>query len=252
MMNKAKPKELLAYEYFLSLGTSRTYKKVAAEFKVNERTIQRWAAKHKWTEKLEKHIITETKRARIEELTSSDKNDSTRQDTTSPTLKMEEDQAEEVVIKGRPTILSFELIKELYKVISAGVYTKQACNFLGISQRSYYSWMATAEKDEDQGRETIYTHFMHTMKKAQDIAEIYAINEIQKAAKHTWQAAAWYLERKAPDRWGRKDSIQYSGEIIDNSKMGKKIEDLLEDPDTIEKANEILSLLATHKDEEKK
>ncbi len=34
-------------------------------------------------------------------------------------------------------------------------------------------------------------------------AEVHAVLEIRKAGAKNWQAAAWYLERRWPERWGR-------------------------------------------------
>lgn len=35
-------------------------------------------------------------------------------------------------------------------------------------------------------------------------AELALVSGITKAAEHDWHAAAWHLERRYPDRWGRK------------------------------------------------
>ena len=35
------------------------------------------------------------------------------------------------------------------------------------------------------------------------------INQASRAG--AWQASAWFLERKYPDRWGRKDKVQHEG-----------------------------------------
>lgn len=244
MKKKARPKEILAYDYYRSLGTTRTHKQVADKFKVNIRTIQRWASRYKWTGQIEKLIAEESKQYRQDLISSV----AIRQEIGQKPTEPEELIPLEEASTGRPTMLSFELIKDFYKIISLGVYVKQACNYLSINSRYYYQWMAHGEKDEEAGKETIYAHFYLSMKKALDIAEVNAINQIQKATKNTWQAAAWYLERRAPDRWGRKDSVQYTGQIIENEKVSKKIEELLEDPDTIKKANEILTLLSTEED----
>lgn len=34
-----------------------------------------------------------------------------------------------------------------------------------------------------------------------------SVGVIRHAARDTWQAAAWWLERRYPDEWGRKDRI---------------------------------------------
>lgn len=51
----------------------------------------------------------------------------------------------------------------------------------------------------------IYFEFFEAIKKAEAIAEARNVTIIQSAAKDSWQAAAWWLERKHPDEWGRKE-----------------------------------------------
>ena len=41
------------------------------------------------------------------------------------------------------------------------------------------------------------------------------MGEAENNGKPTWQAAAWYLERKHPDRWGRRERVdlKHSGQF---------------------------------------
>jgi hypothetical protein len=49
-----------------------------------------------------------------------------------------------------------------------------------------------------------YRGFCTAIKAARAAAEVRSVALIQSAANGgTWQAAAWYLERSYPDRWGR-------------------------------------------------
>jgi len=45
---------------------------------------------------------------------------------------------------------------------------------------------------------------LYAVEKAQAGAEMTSIALINRASEMQWQAAAWRLERKHPDRWGRK------------------------------------------------
>ena len=49
---------------------------------------------------------------------------------------------------------------------------------------------------------------MEAIKKAEAESELSNIEIIKNAAPTNWQAAAWYLERKHWERWGRKDKQQ--------------------------------------------
>lgn len=129
--------------------------------------------------------------------------------------------------KGRPTKLTQELMDEIIKVIRSGNYIETACAYAGIEKKSLYNWMKRARKELERldknprakmkKSEAIYVDFLHAVEKALAYAEIRDVTLIGKAAEESWQAAAWRLERKFPDKWGRKEKltqeITHSGEI---------------------------------------
>jgi len=88
-----------------------------------------------------------------------------------------------------------EIIQELIKYIEAGNYVETACDAVGISKDTFYRWMK--EKSD----------FSDAIKKAESKAIARNVMIIQKAAQTSWQAAAWFLERKDYERWGRKELI---------------------------------------------
>ena len=50
-----------------------------------------------------------------------------------------------------------------------------------------------------------YVEFLEAVKKAEAEAEALRVSRISKAGKEgNWQADAWYLERRYPDRWGKR------------------------------------------------
>ena len=105
---------------------------------------------------------------------------------------------------GRPTKWSPQLQEELANILAAGNYIEAACSVVGISTTTFYRWMQVGEQDSD-GR-TPFQDFHSVIKKALSRGETNYVNVIKKAAESgTWQAAAWMLERKFPDRWGRQE-----------------------------------------------
>jgi transposase len=124
---------------------------------------------------------------------------------------------------GRPTKLTPELQEELCKVIRAGNYIETACAYVGINKSSVYDWMkrgarekqriAAEGKKKPTKRELPFVEFSNAIEKALSHSEVRDVAIIGKAAEQNWQAAAWRLERKFPDRWGRKDKqqIEHSG-----------------------------------------
>lgn len=128
---------------------------------------------------------------------------------------------------GRPTKLNDELKEEILKVIRSGNYIETACAYAGIEKKTLYNWMKRGRSELERldknprakmkKAEAIYVDFLHSIQKALAHAEIRDVAIIGKAAEESWQASAWRLERKFPDRWGRKDKvtqeINHSGEI---------------------------------------
>lgn len=105
--------------------------------------------------------------------------------------------------------LNDELQQKLCNAIRAGNYASVAAQYAGIGESTFYHWLAQGEKQQS-GR---YREFLEAVKKAESDAEIAAVAIIQKHQADNWQAAAWYLERKHYDRWGRKEKIEHSGDV---------------------------------------
>jgi len=87
-----------------------------------------------------------------------------------------------------------EVREKILQLLRAGNYQQEAFMAAGISKSTFYDWMG---EDSD---------FSDAVKRAESEATAFHVAQILKAAREgTWQASAWYLERKFPDRWGRQD-----------------------------------------------
>ena len=73
------------------------------------------------------------------------------------------------------------------------------------NHREMGEWLQRGRESE---RRNIYSEFSEAVKKAEAAAELRAVSGIVAAGRRNWTAFAWYLERKYPDRWGRRDKIQ--------------------------------------------
>ena len=60
-------------------------------------------------------------------------------------------------------------------------------------------------------RKGVYFEFFEAIKKAEAQAEARNVAVIQTAARDSWQAAAWWLERKYPQEWGKKERHEHVG-----------------------------------------
>ena len=146
-------------------------------------------------------------------------------------------------IMARPTKYSKARGEKITRLIKGGNYASQAAAAAGISEATFYRWISKGKEigkeyeeyfeqeraweemtdeeraanpelkpnpahgpdDEDRG----FFEFWEEVKKAEAEAEAAAVVQIKAAAASgTWQAAAWYLERKFKDRWARTDKLE--------------------------------------------
>ena len=124
---------------------------------------------------------------------------------------------------ARPTRLNQEKMEKIAQLISAGNFAETAAQASGISKATYYNWLARgkAEKDrlekEDKSNpkasEKPYVEFLDTIEKAKAEAEARMILVISKAASDpkSWTAAAWWLERVFPQKYGKITRTEISG-----------------------------------------
>jgi hypothetical protein len=102
---------------------------------------------------------------------------------------------------ARPTKLTKEVQERILQAVQAGNYLDTAAQYAGIDASTMRRWVV---KGEAPNAAEPYRSFCTALKSARATAEVRSVALIQSAASNgTWQAAAWYLERSYPDRWGR-------------------------------------------------
>ena len=109
---------------------------------------------------------------------------------------------------GRNTKLNAEVQSQIVAALRAGNYQEVAAAYAGISEATFYAWLERGRKEP----QSIYSEFLEAVERAKAAAEVRDIALIDKAAQDgSWQAAAWKLERKYPNRWGRVSRTEISG-----------------------------------------
>jgi len=104
---------------------------------------------------------------------------------------------------GRPSKLTPESQTRLLDAIRAGNHYEPACRYAGIGYSTFRTWMI---KGEEQ-RSGQFREFLEAVKQAEAEAEMSMVAVWQKEAVDNWQAARDFLERRFPERWGRKDRV---------------------------------------------
>ena len=104
-------------------------------------------------------------------------------------------------IGGRKTKLTPEVQDKIVGAIRAGNYAAIAAEYAGITESCFYLWL---RRGRAEGR-GLYFQFLQAVKEAEREAEVRAVAIVQKHMGDNWTAAMTFLERKFPQRWGRRD-----------------------------------------------
>lgn len=89
----------------------------------------------------------------------------------------------------------------LEQAIRAGATGEVAAQTIGVVRSTYYVWL---EKGRDAPEGTPYREFHDRVQRARAESEVGLVARIAQAAGNgSWGAAAWLLERRFPERWGK-------------------------------------------------
>lgn len=130
---------------------------------------------------------------------------------------------------GRPskaeTVLTPEILEAVGLLLSEGHYKETVADFLGISRMTWWNWEQRGEREPD----SVYGEFLYVVKKASAAAEILLFRGIR-AGFDGWQSKAWIMERRFPQRWGKRIDITVRQEAERlAAEVGCSVEELLAD-----------------------
>jgi hypothetical protein len=103
---------------------------------------------------------------------------------------------------GRPSKLTPARQQKFCHLLAQGISRQAAAAMVGLTPETIRAWMARG-KDPEHHNHEVYAAFFRAVLKAEAEAEAAMVAHITAAAPETWQAAAWWLERKKPAEWGR-------------------------------------------------
>jgi hypothetical protein len=122
---------------------------------------------------------------------------------------------------GRPSKLNNKVRDKIVSAIRRGAYIETAAAVAGIHKTTFYDWLKRGneildylDQATEEQQPTISAHdadcakFAYEVEKAIAESELSDIEVVNAAAEDgQWQAAAWKLERKHHQRWGRKVAV---------------------------------------------
>lgn len=113
---------------------------------------------------------------------------------------------------GRPSpIGDHETLLDFFKAIEDGNYTDTACDIAGISHESLRRWLKRADDGEEP-----YITFRAALKRISARAEGIEVQKVRKAGEDPrfWAASMTYLERRHPEKWGRRNESQDGPRVL--------------------------------------
>jgi len=95
------------------------------------------------------------------------------------------------------TLLTKDVADDLKDKILRGLTEQQACEMVGVGYRTYTTWMS---------KYPLFKEFIRRIKAQVEHDALLYVKEAMQGG--TWSAAAWFLERKWPQRYGKRDVLK--------------------------------------------
>jgi transposase len=106
---------------------------------------------------------------------------------------------------GRPPKLTSGMIEQFCDLLIQGQTIARAAFLTGISESTIYRWLVLGKKE---GAEAIYVELVERVREATECSEFELLQRLRKAGDKPehWRATAWMLERRFPEKYGKKTS----------------------------------------------
>lgn len=155
------------------------------------------------------------------------------------------------------TKLTDDRIEKICQLIEGGNYIHVACAAVGVTRAAYYKWKAEGnalvelypdiDPREHDERPEMFSHFqwqlfkfIYAVEAAEARAESYAVLTIKRQMPDQWTAAMTWLERRHPDRWRKRQTI----EGVTGNSMSIDEQAMIEDPAALHLLHQALGQLA--------
>jgi len=101
--------------------------------------------------------------------------------------------------------------QDIVAAMRMGVTFETAALAAGVRKQTYYNWRRRAKRSDAPPE---LKKWAEDIRAALARGEIFNVQNIHKAAdKGVWQASAWLLERRMPEKYGRREHVEHSGGV---------------------------------------
>jgi hypothetical protein len=104
-----------------------------------------------------------------------------------------------------------DTVQRLLAALRDGNYRETACHVAGLSKVTLYNWFKRAEAGDEAAQALV-----NAIEKAESEAEADTVHNVRQASKlpQFWAAGMTYLERKHPERWGRRQDESSTPRVV--------------------------------------
>lgn len=118
-----------------------------------------------------------------------------------------------------PKLAQPGLVARLLAYVAKGNHPATACNLVGISPSNSGNWVRAAANGDER-----YLPFLQAVRNAEALSEAFLFGSVIDAGNDPklWTARAWALERRFPDRFAKRDTVDYlvSGNVQHQHMVG--------------------------------
>ncbi len=114
--------------------------------------------------------------------------------------------------RGNPTIITPDIVDEFERLLPTVAYIETVADLLGISRITWRTWVKWGrqevmrlEKDSSAipvPHLSLYVDFYYAFKRGMAAYQARNLHNISERAPDQWQASAWLLERRFPEKYG--------------------------------------------------
>ena len=138
----------------------------------------------------------------------------------------------ELVPVGRRSKLNPQVVVKAAELVALGLTYAQTADALGVGRTTFHRWRKENET------------FRDALKKAEAEGVAAMLGVIRVASGKSWQAAAWFLERRHPAQWAKTENLSVEARRRDiAAETGEKVVET-EPGLSRESANALISALS--------
>jgi transposase len=142
---------------------------------------------------------------------------------------------------GQPPKLTPKTRKAILNAISKGASRRAAAQAAGIGKTTLMNWLHEGRRE---GGSATMVQFVAEVEQAEAQAAVAACIAVQNAWSSDWRSAAWFLERRYPQEWGRRAQVDLNAKLVHTPAL-----DVIHDPVASELAQQLFLRLAANADQ---